>query len=325
MNPWLDLEVQIILWLRQTLPGMVGLFEGLTFLGNEMFFLLFLPLIYWSFDRGVGARLTVLFLLSAATNAMAKAVFNSPRPMDYAPARLEGLFDMDLAEAKERYEATGNGFPSGHTQNSLTIWGYLAAQAQRLRESRFPAARPLLLALAALLILLVPLSRVYLAVHFPRDLAGGYVLGALLLVAFLQLEPIVTTRLAGLNLSRQIIIAAAIPLVAILIYPHEATVTAGATLLGMGVGFALERRLLGFATAGPLWQRALRYALGIAGMFVLYAGLKALFAGLAPVLVWRFIRYTLMGLWGSFGAPWAFVKVHLADAGVPPQATSAGG
>ena len=325
MNPWLDLEIQMILWLRQTLPGMVSLFEGLTFLGNEMFFLLFLPLIYWSFDRGVGARLTVLFLLSAATNAMAKAVFSSPRPMDYAPARVEGLFEMDLAEAKERYEATGNGFPSGHTQNTLTIWGFLAAQAHRLRETRFPAARTLLLALAALLILLVPLSRVYLAVHFPRDLAGGYVLGALLLIAFLQLEPIVTARLAGLSLMWQIIVAAALPLLAILIYPHEATVTAGATLLGMGVGFALERRVLGFETAGPVWQRALRYALGIAGMFVLYAGLKALFAGLAPVLVWRFIRYTLMGLWGSFGAPWAFVRARLADAGVPAPTISAGG
>jgi membrane-associated phospholipid phosphatase len=319
MDPWLDLEIDLILWLRQLLPGLVGPFEGLTFLGNEMFFLLFLPLVYWALDRRTGARLTILFLLSAATNALAKAVFSTPRPIDYAPTRLRGLFEMDLAAARERYEATGNGFPSGHTQNSVTVWGYLAAQAHRLKAIHFPAAQGLLLALTGLLIVLIPLSRVYLAVHFPRDLAGGYILGAILLFLFLTLESAITVRLGEMTLLWQIAIALAIPLAIILIYPHETTVTAGATLLGMGVGFALERRYLGFDTEGPAWQRALRYLPGILGMLILYAGLKAAFAPLQPVLVWRFIRYALMGLWGSLGAPWAFVKVGLASCEVQSE------
>lgn len=312
MNPWFDLEIDLILWLRQLLPGLVGPFEGLTFLGNEMFFLLFLPLVYWSLDRRTGARLTILFLLSAATNALAKAVFSTPRPIDYAPTRLRELFEMDLAEARERYEATGNGFPSGHTQNSVTVWGYLAAQAHRLKATRFPASRELLLALTGLLIVLVPLSRVYLAVHFPRDLVGGYILGAILLFLFITLEPAITARLSEMTLLWQIAIALAVPLATILINPHEATVTAGATLLGMGVGFALERRYLDFETEGPVWQRALRYLVGILGMLILYAGLKAAFAPLHPVLIWRFIRYALMGIWGSLGAPWTFARVGLA-------------
>jgi membrane-associated phospholipid phosphatase len=312
MNPWLNLEVDLILRLRQVLPGLVGLFEGLTFLGNEMFYLLFLPLVYWSFDRGAGARLTILFLVSAAANAMAKALFDMPRPFTYAPERVRGLFDMELAEAQERYEATGNGFPSGHTQNTLAIWGYLASQAHRLKAKGLGAAHALLLALAILLIVLVPLSRVYLAVHFPRDLAGGYILGAVLLLLFLRFEPAITARLVALGLPWQIGIAVAVPALAMILYPHEATVTSGATLLGMGVGFALERRWLGFEAEGPAWRRALRYPLGIVGMLILYTGLKAVFAGLEPVLVWRFTRYALMGLWGSLGAPWVFVKLRLA-------------
>lgn len=318
MNPFLDLELDLILWLRATLPGLVSVFEVLTSLGNEMFFLVFLPLVYWCLDRATGARLTILFLTSAATNAGAKALFDQPRPFTYAPTRVAHLFDMPLAEAQERYEATGNGFPSGHTQNTLTIWGYLAARARRLHLPTFAAAGALVLVVAALLILLVPLSRIYLAVHFPRDLAGGYVIGVVLLGLFLWLEPKATAALVRLGLPWQIGIAVTVPALAMLLYPHEATVTAGATLMGMGVGFAIDRRWVHFETAGPAWQRALRFALGIAGMLVLYAGLKALFAPLTPVLLWRFIRYALMGLWGSVGAPWVFARLGLTNTHFPP-------
>lgn len=311
----LDRELDLILWLRGALPGLVSVFEILTSLGNEMFFLLFMPLVYWCLDRATGARLTVLFLTSAVTNAGAKALFNQPRPFDYAPDLVDDLFDMPLAEAQERYEATGNGFPSGHTQNAVTMWGYLAAQAHRLRLPSLPAAGALVRVLATLLILLVPLSRVYLAVHFPRDVAGGYIIGTALLILFLWLEPHATAALVRLGLPWQLGIAVTIPALGMLLYPHEATITAGATLMGMGVGFVLDRRWLHFETAGTVWQRALRYAVGIAGMLVLYAGLKAVFAPLIPVLFWRFIRYTLMGLWGSLGAPWAFIKAGLAQNG----------
>jgi hypothetical protein len=34
---------------------------------------------------------------------------------------------------------------------------------------------------------------------------------------------------------------------------------------------------------------------------------------LQPVALFRFIRYALIGLWGSLGAPWVFVKLRLAD------------
>jgi membrane-associated phospholipid phosphatase len=308
----LDLELDLILGLRGMLPGLVGVFEMLTSLGNEMFYLLFMPLVYWCLDRATGARLTVLFLISAAANAGTKALFSQPRPFDYAPDRVGNLFAVPLAEAVERYEATGNGFPSGHTQNTVTIWGYLATQARRVRVPSFPAAGVLALIPAALLILLIPLSRIYLAVHFPRDVVGGYVIGAALLALFLWLEPVATAALIGLGPRWQVGIAMAVPAMGMLIYPHEATVTAGATLMGMGVGFALDRRWLHFETAGPVWQRALRYTLGVVGMLALYAGLKAIFVPLTPVLFWRFIRYTLMGLWGSLGAPWVFIRAGVA-------------
>jgi membrane-associated phospholipid phosphatase len=325
MPPFFDREIELILWLRNALPGLVGLFEAFTFLGNEMFFLLLLPFVYWCVDRRTGARLTVLFLFSAFFNEAAKLLFNWPRPIDAAADRLAVLFPQGIETAREAYHATSTGFPSGHTQHSVTVWGYLASRLfpkERPALAAGGALRSILLAGAALLIVMVPLSRVYLAVHYPHDLAGGYLFGAVLLALFLSLQPRVESRLAEWPLAQQVTLAAGIPLVLMLVARNEGAVTAGATLLGMGVGFALERRWVGFEVSPGQaerggWRVAARYAVGIAVMFALYAGLKPVFAALNPategaVLALRFVRYTLMGLWGSIGGPWLFIKMGLA-------------
>ena len=325
MPPLFDREIELILWLRSAIPGLVGLFEAFTFLGNEMFFLLLLPFVYWCVDRRTGARLTVLFLLSAFFNEAAKLMFDWPRPIDVAADRLAPIFPQGIETAREAYHATSTGFPSGHTQHSVTVWGYLASRLFPKERPTLEVAgllRPVLLAGAALLIVMVPLSRVYLGVHYPHDLAGGYLFGAVLLALFLWLQPQVESRLATWTLTQQVALAAGIPLALLLVARNEGAVTAGATLLGMGVGFALERRWVGFEVAPGQAERggrrvALRYAVGIAVMFALYAGLKPLFGAFNPatetaVLALRFVRYTLMGLWGSLGGPWLFVKAGLA-------------
>jgi len=311
LDTLLSWELDLIIQIRDTIPDLVAIFELLTSLGGEMFFLVLLPLIYWCLDRRTGARLTVLFLTSAFTNSVAKLLFQSPRPFVVAPHRISPLFDVPLAEAIEAYEAHGNGFPSGHTQSTIVVWGYLAGQARRLKGKLAPL-RPLTYAVAALLIVLVPLSRVYLAVHFPRDLLGGYALGIILLALFAWLTPRAETGLARLSLMWQLSVAVAVPLAVALMVPGKNAVTASATLLGMGVGFAMERRWIRAETNGAIWQRALRFVVGIAILGGLYAGLKIASEGLEPALLFRFVRYTLVGLWGSLGAPWAFTKLKLA-------------
>ena len=310
MDTLLNWELDLIIQIRHTIPNLVGIFELLTTLGGELFFLVLLPLVYWCLDRRTGARLTVLFLISAFTNSVTKLLFQSPRPFVVAPHRISPLFDVPLAEAIEAYEAHGNGFPSGHTQSTIVVWGYLASQARQLKGKLAPL-RPLIYAVAALLVLLVPLSRVYLAVHFPRDLLGGYMLGSILLVLFAWWTPRAETNLARLGLTWQLVAAVAIPLAVALMVPGKNVLTASATLLGMGVGFAMERRWIRAETDGAIWQRALRFVVGIAILGGLYAGLKVAFEGLEPASVFRFIRYSLVGLWGSLGAPWAFTKLRL--------------
>jgi hypothetical protein len=41
--------------------------------------------------------------------------------------------------------------------------------------------------------------------------------------------------------------------------------------------------------------------------------LRIAFSTTEPAALLRFIRYTLVGLWGGFGAPWLFVRLKLAE------------
>ena len=83
--------------------------------------------------------------------------------------------------------------------------------------------------------------------------------------------------------------------------------------MGMGVGFVLERHFVKFQSGGIWWKQLVRFLLGAAILFALWSGLKAAFSGLDPEPLYRFVRYVLVGLWGSLGAPAAFVGFRLAE------------
>ena len=80
MEGILDLGVRVVLWFQQASPTLDTPFKVLTLMGNETFYLVFFPLIYWCVDRRFGARLIVLFLSSSCVNALAKELAGQPRP-----------------------------------------------------------------------------------------------------------------------------------------------------------------------------------------------------------------------------------------------------
>ena len=167
MASLLNWGIQVVLWFQQFSPALDLPFKTLTFLGDESFYLIFMPLLYWCIDRRTGARLFFLLLFSAYLNAIAKVLADQPRPFAYDP------------QVQAIVPAGGGGMPSGHTQNAVVIWGYLAARS----------GKQISWLIAAFLMVGIPLSRVYLGVHFPTDLIGGYLLGGIILGAFLPSAP----------------------------------------------------------------------------------------------------------------------------------------
>lgn len=85
---------------------------------------------------------------------------------------LKWQFQRDRPEIYRLAEATGYSYPSGHAMSSVSFYGVLAYLLWRYMPSR--AGKMVLLAAVIAVIAAIGLSRIYLGVHYPSDIVGGY-------------------------------------------------------------------------------------------------------------------------------------------------------
>jgi membrane-associated phospholipid phosphatase len=211
----------------------------------------------------------VTLAASFLLNLGLKELFALPRPYDLAPG-----VAPEAASAAARATASGYGFPSGHTQSAATFGFFLA----------FRWRRRWLLGAALAATLLVGLSRIYLGVHFPADVAGGALAG--LGVAALGARVPELPRLRGA-------VAAALGVVGL----AAAAVGGGsaAQALGLAVGALVSRG--GHAAARTRGRRLAVAAGGLALLGALYAGLDTLLGSAAA--------------WAGLGEPGAAAALYL--------------
>ncbi len=74
-------------------------------------------------------------------------------------------------------------FPSGHAMTAMAVYGAIAAVLVEL----YPRLRWVTITLAALLILAIGVSRIYLGVHWPTDVVAGFAAGIPLLAGTIYL------------------------------------------------------------------------------------------------------------------------------------------
>ncbi len=121
MPSWIDWGISIIVWLQGLGEWLLAPMKGFSFLGEELFALLIMPLVMWCLDANLGIRLGLILVTSNTLNEILKIVFGLPRP--YWITDRVGAFDSE----------TSFGLPSGHSQNAVAFWGRLAA-AWRMRR-----------------------------------------------------------------------------------------------------------------------------------------------------------------------------------------------
>ncbi len=272
-------------------PGLTTVMRLMTLLGSEYFYLLFLPIMFWCIDERHATRFGLVFIASSFTNSWLKFAFAQPRPYELDPA-------VGLASE------TSYGLPSGHSQGSATFWGLLAP---RLR-------RPWGLVLAIVLPLTIGFSRIYLGVHFPTDVLAGLVLGWGFALAWLILGARVERLVAAWNIRVRVVLVAVLALGMNALNMRDTSMSG--VFFGTALGaIALFEKVRFDASSGSLGRKAIRLALGLAGMALIYLGGKLLSpeAGARNYALIRFVRYGLVGAWVSLGAPWLFVRLKLAD------------
>jgi membrane-associated phospholipid phosphatase len=325
----LDWGVDVILNLQSLGFWLVAPMNVITVAGSSALLLVITAIIYWCIDTSWGLRLAVTLVLTAAINEILKIAIHDPRPYWYDP-RVQLLTSPHGSF----------GIPSGHSATAVVGWGLLAV---------FLATGWSWL-IAAALILLVGLSRVYLGVHFPSDVLAGWAVGALIAVLVLCLEGpllalirrtpeaaqialvlVLTLLLAtlGVVVSQGVSTSWQVPIEWMENAARQApnhsleplsvnnVIALTGVLSGLLAGAIVLNARGGLDVRSNTSQLLRRFFVGILGLLVLWLGLGWLFGfvpggeGLLAFLV-RYLRHALLGMWVSALAPAIFIRVGLA-------------
>jgi membrane-associated phospholipid phosphatase len=287
-------------------PSLTVFMKGVTNLGAAPAYMVLLPLIFWCFDEKKGIRLGLTIMFSTWINLGLKFALHQPRPFWKEWDPKVGMVPESL-----------NGFPSGHAQISLTMWTITASWG---KKKYFYVA-------AFLLCLLVSFSRVYLGVHFPTDIFGGWVLGALVLAAYFLFADRLEAVLVKGGLRFQMIAAAAAAFIMILYRPEPELLIPGAIMLGMGTSYSLTCHYLHFSAASCFGRHGAakfltllaRFILGSLGVILVLIILDRLEPekNSSWYQLFSFLRFVIPGLWIYTGAPWLFQRLRLAETPAP--------
>lgn len=97
---------------------------------------------------------------------------------------LKNIFERDRPDIHRIVQEHGFSFPSGHSSASFAMYGVLAYLLWRHVKTGW--GRGIMLALGLLFPLCIGLSRIYLGVHYPSDVIGGYLVSGAFLGAAIE-------------------------------------------------------------------------------------------------------------------------------------------
>ena len=262
-------------------PFLDGLFQFITMFGEEAILIPLIAVIYWAFNKRMGEFIAYASLTSVLVNGAIKDIFKAKRPIGEP-----GIRSLRVETA------TGYSFPSGHTQGTASFWSAIAIYLKN----------NYMYAISALIIILVAISRLYLGVHYPKDVLFGAIFGILTSFITYKLFNTVNNKTALYFITFIIFIPA-------LLYAHSADFIKGmGTFLGFALGIYVEKKYVNFSVEGKSVNKILRVVIGLAILILLKVGLKAVFPN---KLVFHFLRYFIIVFFGIGLYPAIFKKLKL--------------
>lgn len=277
----MNIQVQILQYLEQMrTETLTILMTTITMMAESLFIVSIVALLYWCVDKVKSIRLAWIILFNTAINGTIKNLIKMPRP-----------FQVGAVSPIRVQTATSYSFPSGHTQSATSFWGG-SMLILKSKKSIW---------IGSIFILLTGFSRLYLGVHWPIDVIGGILFGAITII--------ISDRLLGDEgiITRWHIIGISIAFILVLLLKVDADLYKGVSALwGMTYGVYLEQKYIHFQPHQHWRTQVIKIIIGIGGVLLLYVGLKKLFPA---DKLFDMIRYAALLLWISAGAPYVFTKI----------------
>lgn len=274
--------------------------QGVTMMGEEYFIIALITLIYWNISKKQGFLISISYLFSVFLNDVLKLIFQSPRPFQV----------LESIQGKRIETATGFSFPSGHTQG---ITGFATALYLSFRKKW-------VLSVCIIVALAVGVSRLYLGVHWPIDVIGGWVFG---LATSYTTYLIFSKNYEDKNrLFAFLYIGISIMSLSILIFEVINYLSFQGNLqlkdhykivgvaVGAAIGIILEHKFLNFKEKTSTVLKTIRYILGMAIIIALVVLLKKIFP---DTNMFHFLRYFCVGIFITFVYPWIGYKIKLFE------------
>lgn len=318
--------LEVSRWFQLNLASLDRFLAFISRLGAFELYLVIVLIIYWCINKRRGKELGMLLAGSFVAIAMLKHIFRLPRPFWLDQTLLLGISDS-------------YGFPSGHVTIAAVTYTYLAIWF----KDRFGYM------LAATLIILMGVSRIYLGVHFWYDTLAGLLLAGLILAGFVVwkffLNDSFEQRILGQRFWFVVTLGAGVATLYGLVLggielfgsvnqyginpsffeiaERESWITSAsgfAVLLGLGCGFALEDSWIRFKVDGSVWRRAYRFLLGLLFVLFVLLGVDIIIdqlIGEEPI-IWlevgfNFLHLLLVSISSVYIAPRLFRLSRLVD------------
>jgi len=277
------------------------IFEIITYTGNGLFLILVIAIFSFIYDKRFAAGFFLMWIISGISNSMLKEIVKEPRPL------------TNITKADERgYSSSGYGFPSGHAQVAASNWGITA---YHFKDKARPNLIPVIF---SIFIFLVALSRAIIGVHSLKQIVWGLLIGIIILIAFLYLEPIISEKINLLSLSMKLILAIVVSVllavIGTLLFPEFAGygvniyAVSGGSLLGLSVGYFLEGEYVKYEPSVlNSKQKVINLTVGIVLLLIFLVFIYGLITG-SDILL--FIQNVILSLIITLLIPFIFTKIN---------------
>jgi len=250
-------EMKLMEWLYEIGNTFLDVFFWLiSQLGGSIAIILFMSITYWIINKNDGKKMAYAIISSMTFNNLLKSFIGARRPFEFeGHEHLKKLENSPLSS-----HATGSSFPSGHSQNSASAFMSLILYFKK----------KWITILSICFIILVPISRLYLGVHFPHDVFVGTLIG--LLFAFLSFKLLQKTNKMGL-----IYIITCLIFTPFLFFKstNYDFYRSYGLLIGAGLGILFEEKFINFETNNLTKKNIiLRLLIGFSILLILYMGGK---------------------------------------------------